>query len=45
MIKNLIKVSVVFLLLGCSSVNEDSSEKVTKYVDPTIGNVSRFLGA
>ncbi len=43
MIRSLFNILIVLLFLGCNSVNQNSSEKVTKYVDPTIGNVARFL--
>jgi predicted alpha-1,2-mannosidase len=43
MIRSLITISVVFLFLSCNTIQKNNQEKVTKYVDPTIGNVAQFL--
>ena len=43
MIKRIVKIVAVLLFFGCNSAKEISSERVTRYVDPTIGNVAVYL--
>lgn len=43
MVKRISIILLSALMLGCSSTLNESSKDFTKYVDPTIGNVSRFL--
>jgi len=43
MIRNILIVFAVVILAGCNIETQKEQEDNTKYIDPTIGNVSRFL--
>lgn len=43
MIKQLCLLTATFLILGCCSSEKKGKEDITDYIDPTIGNVARFL--
>ena len=43
MYKSLQNLLMITILTGCSILFSKAQEDFTKYIDPTIGNVSRFL--